>query len=57
MTDPQPRYFFVHLQKTAGTALFRRLRHAVGTDAVYPLPAEQGTPEVPRSEAPQPAAR
>lgn len=46
MTDPQPRYFFVHLQKTAGTALFRRLRHAVGTDAVYPLPAEQGTPEV-----------
>jgi hypothetical protein len=40
------RYFFVHIQKTAGTALFRRLRHAFGTDAVYPLPDEQGTPDV-----------
>lgn len=39
------RYFFVHLQKTAGTALFRRLRHHFGTDAVYPRPEEQGTPE------------
>lgn len=40
------RYFFVHIQKTAGTALFKRLRHAFGTDAVYPLPDEQGTPDV-----------
>lgn len=46
MTTPERRYFFVHLQKTAGTALFKRLRHAVGVDAVYPLPDEQGTPEV-----------
>lgn len=41
-----PRFFFVHLQKTAGTALFRRLRHHFGTEAVYPRPDEQGTPEV-----------
>lgn len=39
------RYFFVHLQKTAGTALFQRLRHHFGTDAVYPQPHHQGTPE------------
>lgn len=45
MTEGPSRFFFVHLQKTAGTALFKRLRHAVGVDAVYPLPDEQGTPE------------
>jgi hypothetical protein len=39
------RFFFVHLQKTAGTALFQRLRHHFGTDAVYPMPQYQGTPE------------
>jgi hypothetical protein len=39
------RYFFVHLQKTAGTALFQRLRHAFGACAVYPTPEYQGTPE------------
>jgi Galactose-3-O-sulfotransferase len=42
--EPQ-RFFFVHLQKTAGTALFRRLRHHFGTDAVYPMPRYQGSPE------------
>ena len=36
------RYFFVHLQKTAGTTLFRRLRHHFGPDAVYPMPQFQG---------------
>jgi hypothetical protein len=41
---PPRRYFFVHLQKTAGTALFRRLRHHFGIEAVYPRPDEQGTP-------------
>ena len=46
MSSGPPRYFFVHLQKTAGTALFKRLRHQFGTDGVYPLPDEQGTPEV-----------
>jgi hypothetical protein len=39
------RWFFVHLQKTAGTALFQRLRHHFGTGAVYPMPEYQGTPE------------
>ena len=38
------RWFFVHLQKTGGTALFRRLRHQFGTAGVYPLPEYQGTP-------------
>ncbi|MCB0977611.1 MAG: hypothetical protein KDB02_09145 [Acidimicrobiales bacterium] len=45
-TGVTPGYFFVHLQKTAGTALFRRLRHHFGVDSVYPRPDEQGTPEV-----------
>jgi hypothetical protein len=40
-----PRYFFVHLQKTAGTALFWRLRHHFGIASVYPMPQYQGTPE------------
>jgi hypothetical protein len=39
------RWFFVHLQKTGGTAMLRRLRHQFGVDAVYPRPEEQGTPE------------
>ena len=39
------RYFFVHLQKTGGTALFRRLRIHFGADAVYPQPQYQGSPE------------
>lgn len=50
MTDER-RWFFVHLQKTAGTALFRRLRHAFGVEAVYPLPEEQGSPETVLSTA------
>jgi hypothetical protein len=44
MAEPQ-RYFFVHLQKTAGTALFRRLRHHFGTAGVYPMPRYQRAPE------------
>ena len=40
------RSFFVHMQKTAGTALLRRLRHQFGTDAVYPQREEQGRAEV-----------
>jgi hypothetical protein len=36
------RFFFVHLQKTAGTALFQRLRDNFGASAVYPTPDEQG---------------
>jgi len=30
------RFFYVHLQKTAGTSLVMRLRHAFGENAVYP---------------------
>lgn len=49
MSRPPPdevsRYFFVHLQKTAGTAVFRRLRNHFGVDAVYPMPQYQGSPE------------
>jgi hypothetical protein len=36
--DPSPprRFFFIHVQKTAGTALFQRLRNQFGADGVYP---------------------
>lgn len=43
--DDGPRYFFVHLQKTAGTALFKRLRHQFGPEGVYPMPQYQGDPD------------
>jgi hypothetical protein len=35
-SDPPLRFFFVHVQKTAGTALFQRLRNHFGVDGVYP---------------------
>ncbi|MGQ0830569.1 MAG: hypothetical protein ACT4OV_02720 [Microthrixaceae bacterium] len=38
------RHFFVHLQKTGGTALFQRLRHGFGPAAVYPLPDDPSGP-------------
>jgi len=41
MAEPT-RYFFIHLQKTGGTALFQRLRQAVGPEAVYPGARDQG---------------
>lgn len=34
--SPPRRFFFVHVQKTAGTALFQRLRNEFGPDGVYP---------------------
>jgi hypothetical protein len=37
--EPQ-RWFFVHMQKTAGTALFNRLKHQFGERAVYPMSGE-----------------
>ena len=40
--DAPPRFFFLHLQKTGGTALFQRLRDGLGPAAVYPTPADQG---------------
>lgn len=36
--DDVQRFFFVHVPKTAGTALFVRLRHHFGNRGVYPLP-------------------
>lgn len=41
MGEPR-RFFFVHLQKTGGTALFQRLRDCLGPAAVYPTPDDQG---------------
>jgi len=40
--DEPQRYFFVHVPKTAGTALFVRLRHQFGYMAVYPTPEYEG---------------
>lgn len=44
-TEEPQRFFFVHIQKTAGTTLLRRLRHHFGEGAVYPLPEHQGSPD------------
>jgi hypothetical protein len=41
VTASVERFFFVHLQKTAGTALFQRLRDHFGPEAVYPNPDDQ----------------
>ena len=41
MSQPR-RFFFVHLQKTAGTSLYFRLRRPLGRDAVYPTPEYEG---------------
>jgi hypothetical protein len=39
--SPSPeRFFFVHVQKTAGTSLAFRLRRHFGRDAVYPRPSD-----------------
>jgi hypothetical protein len=35
------RWFFVHMHKTAGTALYQRLRHQFPPEAVYPTTADQ----------------
>jgi hypothetical protein len=43
MNAPQ-RFFFVHLQKTAGTALFRRLKRHFGELAIYPGPGDGRPP-------------
>jgi hypothetical protein len=44
MNDPR-RFFFVHLQKTAGTALWRRLKQQFAPRSVYPGPDDGGPPE------------
>jgi hypothetical protein len=43
--DPRKRFFFVHLQKTAGTALWRRLKQQFPPEAVYPGPSDGEPPE------------
>jgi hypothetical protein len=40
-----PRFFFIHLQKTAGTALWRRLKQQFDAAAVYPGPGDGEPPE------------
>jgi hypothetical protein len=42
-TEPQ-RWFFAHIQKTAGTALWRRLKEQFDPAAVYPGPGDGGPP-------------
>lgn len=39
------RFFFVHVQKTAGTELFRRMRLHFGTKAVYPDDSDGTLPD------------
>jgi len=39
--EPIPRWFFVHMHKTAGTTLYQRLLEQFGTASVYPTRAEQ----------------
>jgi hypothetical protein len=39
------RFFFVHLQKTAGTALWRRLKQQFDAASVYPGPDDGEPPE------------
>jgi hypothetical protein len=36
-----PKFFFVHLQKTAGTSLLLRLRHHFSEEAIYPTNSEK----------------
>ena len=49
MTDAPQRFFFCHLQKTAGTTLIRRIRSGFPPGAVYPdRPADTRTPDVAR---------
>jgi hypothetical protein len=39
------RYFFLHLQKTAGTALWQRLNEEFTAEQVYPGPGDGSPPE------------
>jgi hypothetical protein len=39
------RFFFVHVQKTAGTALLRRMKHAFGQTAIYPDASDGELPD------------
>jgi len=49
MSDAAQRFFFCHLQKTAGTSLIRRIRGDFPPGAVYPgQPADTRNPDVAR---------
>jgi hypothetical protein len=39
------RYFFLHIQKTAGTSLWRRLHHTFDESQLYPGPADDKVPD------------
>jgi hypothetical protein len=39
--EPVQRWFFVHMHKTAGTALYQRLHEQFRPEAIYPTAAEQ----------------
>jgi hypothetical protein len=41
-----PTYFFVHVQKAAGTSLQRRLKRLLGEDAIYPNATDGVRPDV-----------
>jgi len=43
-TAERRRFFFLHLQKTAGTALWRRLKLQFAASAVYPGPGDGDPP-------------
>jgi hypothetical protein len=43
MTAPPQYWFFVHMHKTAGTALLQRLRIAFGEEAIYPTVSDNWT--------------
>ena len=43
MTVAPQHWFFVHMHKTAGTALLQRLRLALGEDAIYPTASDNWT--------------
>ena len=38
---PAPRWFFVHMHKTAGTALYQRLHEEFAPEAIYPTVIDQ----------------
>lgn len=41
----EPRFFFAHLQKTAGTALWRRLKQQFAAAELYPGPGDGDPPQ------------
>jgi len=43
--DVSPRFFFMHMQKTAGTALWRRLKQQFEPASVYPGPDDGEPPD------------